>query len=686
MELFVSPNGNDAWSGRMADPQAGGADGPLATIGRACDLACTLKRSGGLDGPLTVWLRGGRYPLAGPLTFAPDDSGPITYAAYRDEKPILDAGERISGWRAEMTAGGPRWVVHLPDAAAGRWYFRQLFVNGVRRPRARLPKRGFYWMESVPGINFSAALFDGSDSFCCAAGDIQAWRNLTDVEVVAYHYWIEERMPIASFDPATRTVRSSRYSMFALKDDVAERYARYIVENVYEALSEPGEWYLDRTTGDLSYIPLPGETPETVEVYAPRSEQLLRLVGDPNDEKYVEYLRFSGITFQHSEWRQPAGGGEDFERAGIDYAASPQAAYNIPGAIFLQGARDCAIEDCTIEHIGGYAVELAAGCSGNRIIGNEMADLGAGGVKMNGSDAAGPVQRRTGNNRVSDNHIHAGGRVFPSAVGILSIHSAGNIIVHNHIHDLYYTGISCGWVWGYADNVSMLNHIAHNHIHDLGHGLLSDMGGIYTLGMQPGTVLRGNVIHDIEKRNYGGWAIYLDEGSSHILVESNICYNTSSQCFHQHYGAENIIRNNVFAFGREGQASLSRAEQHNSFTFERNIVISRSQPAYAAGYAGQLEKKGFLSDLNVLWDVSGAPVNGINGRHDAQANWEAVRSFSLAELQALGYDRYSVIADPQCRDLEHFDFTLADDSPAYALGWQAIDLRYVGPRPKAERL
>jgi len=104
------------------------------------------------------------------------------------------------------------------------------------------------------------------------------------------------------------------------------------------------------------------------------------------------------------------------------------------------------------------------------------------------------------------------------------MHAAGNIITHNHIHDLYYTGISAGWRWGYNESVARDNLIEKNHIHDIGQGWLSDMGGIYTLGVQPGTVLRGNLIHDVNKASYGGWAIYLDEGSSHIIVENNICY------------------------------------------------------------------------------------------------------------------------------------------------------------------
>jgi len=81
--------------------------------------------------------------------------------------------------------------------------------------------------------------------------------------------------------------------------------------------------------------------------------------------------------------------------------------------------------------------------------------------------------------------------VFFSACGMALIHSYGNEVSHNHIHDFYYTGISCGWVWGFAENVSRENRIEKNHIHHLGKGVLSDMGGIYILGVQPGTMLRG---------------------------------------------------------------------------------------------------------------------------------------------------------------------------------------------------
>ena len=127
--------------------------------------------------------------------------------------------------------------------------------------------------------------------------------------------------------------------------------------------------------------------------------------------------------------------------------------------------------------------------------------------------------------------------------------------------------------WGYQRSASHDNLIAFNHIHNIGQGLLSDMGGIYTLGVQPGTVIRNNLIHDVRSAHYGGWCIYPDEGSSHLLIENNICYHADREPFHQHYGRENLVLNNIFAWGGEATARVSRREAHVSVTFLRNIFI-----------------------------------------------------------------------------------------------------------------
>lgn len=692
MEYYVSPLGNDLWSGRLAEPDADASDGPFATIPGARNALRRMKQSGSWEGPVTVWVREGRYFVPEPIIFDPTDSAPVTYAAYPGERAVIDGGRRIEGWRQEAINGRQVWVAHLPEVAEGKWFFRQLFVEGFRRKRPRWPKEGFFRMENVPDTQLSTAgLFDGTDTFVSAAGDMASWHNLQDVEVIVFHWWVDERMPVSSYDDQTRTVRCSRESAFVLKTEVGEQFANYHLENVFEALSEPGEWYLDRFNGNVYYLPLPGEQLELTEIIAPVAEQLLVLEGNPVEHQYVEHLRFQGLEFIHTDWRQPSEGIVPFTHipryVGMPVrkiAGSPQAALFVPGAIYMKSARFCSVEDCIIRHIGHHGVEIAEGCSSIRIVGNEMGDLGAGGVKINGSDATGPVALRTGRITVTDNHIYDGGNVFYNACGILSMHAADNIFSHNHIHHLVYSGISCGWVWGYADNVSKNNRIEHNIIHDLGFGLMSDLGGIYTLGVQPGTVIKGNRIHDIDKKVYGGWGIYLDEGSSHIIVEQNICYNTSSQGFNQHYGRENIVRDNIFAFSGEGQISFPESdhEGRQSVTFMRNIVVSRDQSVFTGGNDSLLEQGTFYSDLNLFWDTAGKPLRSGNGSYDERAEWVFHRMFDWEQWQALGHDCHSVVADPGFSDVHKFDFNLRVASPAMAIGFRPLDISGVGPRKK----
>ena len=687
--FYVSPDGNDGWTGVAPDSDERGG-GPFATVKHAQDVLRELKRRGQLAGPMTVYLRGGRYPVEAPLVFTPEDSGPITYAAYEDETPIIDGGRKIDGWQTETVNGAEAWVTEISDVAEGKWYFRQLFVDGERRERPRLPKKGLYRITDVPGMPLPSSWHGGGyDKFRLGPGEMKPWRNLTDVEIIAFHFWIDERFPVAAFDVDTELIHTARTSRAPLTEAHGSKLAPCYIENVFEALTEPGEWYLDRAAGKLYYLPKPGETPENTEVFAPRAMQLLRLDGAPEDGRFVEYLRFEGLHFEHTDWVQPgdpgdptSGPGKDSRRSVHRYsrgrdASASQAAADVGGVVALVGARYCSITDCRIAHVGWYGVEIADGCLGNRLVGNEITDLGGGGVKLNGAAWGEPHCLLTGNNRITDNHIHQGGRVFHASVGILSMHSFGNTLSHNHIHDLYYSGISCGWVWGYTPSISRDNHIEKNHIHNLGQGLLSDMGGIYTLGVQPGSVLRGNLIHHVEKLNYGAWCIYPDEGSSHLLIENNVCYRTNGEIFHQHYGRENIVRNNIFAFGGESVSAHGRADlEHKAFSFERNIFITDGPPIFKAGYGASLVYKNIRSDLNLFWHTGGDELC-FRDRGD---------DIDLEGWRELGHDHHSLVADPRCQDPAQDDYALADDSPAVTeLDFAPIDLSDVGPRPPAQR-
>ena len=685
--LYVSPTGNDTWSGRSPDPSPDGTDGPLASMNGIHWAVRKLKEGRHVTGRLTLCFRGGRYEMGQPIVFTPRDGNPLTLTSYPGEEVTISGGKRITGWSVQKHAGKTAWVVTLPDVAAGSWYFRELFVNGERRSRPCFPKQEHYWMKSVPGLDLSKGMIDqfirGNDRFYADPSEVGPWRNVSDIDVLGDHYWIEERLPVESIDPRTGLVQCTRRSMFVLRDDLAGRYCRYRFENVAEALAEPGEWYLDRSTGTLTYLPLPGEDPAAAVVMAPRTSRLLVLRGKPGEP--IRGVTIENLTVECADWEQPpAGAMEGFEDAGVlrrdeAYGAATQSACNLDGVIQMEYAEECALKNCTIRNVGLYGVVLGKGCRGVTVSGCRMHDLGAGGIRLNGGDALADRVDLNGGHVVADNEISSGGRVFLSAVGVLMMHTYGNVVAHNHIHDFYYTGVSCGWVWGYGANVSRDNHIEYNHIHDIGQGVLSDMGGIYTLGVQPGTVLRGNLIHDIVQRNYGGWCIYLDEGSSHILVEGNVCYRAGSQVFNQHYGRENVVRNNVFAFGEHTVVSTGRLEDHNSFTLTHNVLLASGKPIFSIASVRPTDRMGFRSECNVVWDVAGkacftATMTRVPGKQPELKKWDN------EAWKTAGNDLFSAVADPRFADPAKGDFAVKGDSPLARAGIVLFDVSKAGPR------
>ncbi|MFQ6042753.1 MAG: right-handed parallel beta-helix repeat-containing protein [Candidatus Poribacteria bacterium] len=663
--LYVAPDGDDVWSGKLPAPDSGRTDGPFATLEKARDTIREMKENQGgkLDQQVIVYVRGGHPPLplrggdflSQPLTLTPEDSGsedcPVIYSSYPGEEAVISGGRRITGWKQVTIEGKELYAVEIPEVRDGKWFFRELWVNGQRRKRARHPNKGYLSVAEAPEVSSQTQWHEGQTGFRFHEGDLKNYKDINNAELIAMTRWVESHLPIANVDESERMVTFGKRSVFRL-----EPGDPYYVENSLELLDEPGEWCLDGKSGTLYYMPLPDENIDEAEVIAPVLAQLIRIEGKPEEERFVENITFSKLTFAHTEWSLSD------EQSGFS-----QAAIGVPGAIYGEGVQNCAFEKCTLKHLGAYGIELSRGCRFNRIERCEIFDIGAGGIKIGETTIRDNKLEQTYDITVSNCYIHDGGLVFHSAIGVWIGQSYNNFISHNHIHDFYYSGFSVGWTWGYGPALARGNIIEYNHVHHIGvrsNGdgpILSDMAGIYTLGDQPGTVIRGNIFHDIAGFRYGGWGIYFDEGSAHIVAENNLVYRTTHGGFHQHYGKENIVRNNIFAFGRDSQIQATRPEEHLSFTFEGNIVYWRSGPL---SNSGNLRNIKVVFDRNLYWREEGGEIQF------GDMSWD--------EWREKGMDVNSIIAEPKFMDVENDDFRLSPDSPAFKLAFAPFDTSEVG--------
>ncbi len=617
-----------------------------STVDEALARAREL-RQGGYTGPIGIRFNGGEYLLSEPVVI--DETTPDLTIEAADGVRLL-GGVRIEGFSWDEFNG-----VRCLSAAVPNEDFTDFYVNGRAASLTRYPLEGFLKAEAVEGAEDGKSVY--SRGITAAEGDMQDFRNLQRVQVSFYNSWVDEHSRIESYDPETRLI-TMRYSSGVRVSNSLE----YFLENTAETFGRPDDWYVE--SGKVYYVPRDDSiTPESIEAYIPVAMKLFDIRGTA--EAVVRGITLRGLDLRVTSGDYTPLKGDD------PRASDSQAAYHADGAVSFRYAEDCVIEDCSITEYGQYGVVFEPGCRNDRMSRCTLTEGGAGGVRITGDENEG-VPENTEHVTVEDSVILRIGRRWEQGCGVL-IQDAGFITIqHNEIGETGYTGVSCGWCWGYYGTVTHDNLITKNHIHDIGRGHLSDMGGVYLLGPQPGTVVSYNLIHDIQTGTYGAWGLYADEGCSDVIFEKNVVYRAQSNAFEQHYGANNTVRNNIFAMTGGPLLKVSLYEDHHSVTFDTNILYADGTKLYDFD-RNHLSHKTVSSMNNLIWSTSGDEVMAIDMGNDKVWSVDQVHQF-------FNMEEGSVVADPGFADPANGDFTLKPDSPAYELGFEPIDMSDVGPR------
>ncbi len=517
-------------------------------------------------GDLVVELGGGTYVLDRPLVLGPaecgDEQRSVVWRAAPGATVTWSGGSRGEDWRLEQDG---TWSAPAPTGRV-----RQLFVDDVRRPRARWPRDGWLRVEA-PGE-------DGRTAFTFRPGDLFAWPDLAGADLVFLHDWSTSRVRIASIDEQARRVHLAQpiggYLPF-FHITGFEPHPRYALENVRAGWSAPGEWYHDAQARRLHYRPLPGEDPERTRLVVALQERLLEVRGEAG--RPVRGLVFQGITFAHTRALDPVGGYAGIQAAFHDGRGAADVPRELPpsNAVRVTHADGVAFERCRFERLGASALWLGEGVRNARVSRCTFRDVGANGLMIGTPEEPEPASGLTSDVVCEDNVVERCGQLCPGAVGIWIGIARDVAVRHNELRQLPYTGISLGWIWDPRPSPSRGHVVERNHVHHVMQ-TLSDGGGIYTLGRQPDTFLRHNLIHDVPVNagRAGSNGFFVDQGSSAMVFEGNVVHSIARSPIRFHLAGENTLLGNVLVPAQDVPAFRYDACSAELMTFESNRILA----------------------------------------------------------------------------------------------------------------
>ncbi len=651
MNLYVSPNGNDSWSGRLASPNRTRTDGPFATLERARDAIRALKKQGGLpDGGVTVWLRGGTYTQLTPFELTAEDSGtpqsPITYSAYRNEQVRLVGGKRVTGWQRVNDDAVLR---RLPPAARGKVLVAdlqaqgitdfgqmlrrgfgcsaavpaglELFYNGKPMPLARYPNEGWLKIATTPAGQQGGR-------FTCDDPRLRCWTEAKEVWVHGYWTWdwADSYERVVSIDAEKgEIVTAEPHGVYGYTPG-----KRFRVLNLLEELDAPGEWYLDRENGLLYFYP-PDEGMGEAMVSL-TEKPLITLNG-------VSHLRTERMTF------------EVCRATGIE----------------MRGGQQNTIAGCTFRNIGTVGVVIEGG-TGHKVVSCDFMDLGDGGIQVSGGDrnTLTPCQHEVLNCLFT--RYSRWSRTYRPAV---LVNGVGVRVAHCLMYDAPHNAI----LFGGNDHLFEYNEVHH---------VCTETGdaGAFYIGRdftQRGTVIRYNYFHDIGKSLQADtfvdvMAVYLDDCASGITIFGNVFYKAGRAAMIGG-GRDNTVENNIFVECEPSVHVDARGLGWASFWFDgrdstlmdRLKAVPYQQPPWSERYPEL---------VNILNDEPAVPKgNRIIRNISVGGRWLDLYDNLTDKIVTM---RDNIIDGDAGVEVTAKGIRLRKDSPAFKLGFQPIPLEKIG--------
>ena len=653
-DLHVSPVGNDG--------NPGTRDQPFKTFAAAQKAARALKAKAG--GPVAVLFHGGTYYLPETIVLTAEDSGaeksPVTFAAAPGEQAVLSGGVRLEvAW--EPYRDGIMKAKAPPDLKTD-----QLFVNGERQHLAR-----------YPNLNPAVRIFNGYSKDCISPERARRWADPRGGFIHAMHsaMWGGFHYVITGKDAGGKLTYEGGWQNNRRMG--MHREYRF-VENIFEELDAPGEWFLDAKTATLYFYPPRDLDLTKATIEAVRLRHLVEFRG--SEKQPVKLVALRGFTFRHAA--------RTFMDNKEPLLRSDWTTYR-GGAVFLTGSEDCTLEDCFLDQLGGNAVFVSnynrrlaiRACHIARAGGNGVAFVGdpgavrnplmESGQRLSYKDIDKTPGPKTGNYPadclVEDCLIYLTGRVEKQTSPVEIAMSQGITVRHCSLYDVPRAGINIGdGCWGghlieFCDVFDTVKETGdHGSFNSWGRDRYWELRGIdlgkITLDPAMKDLPLLDCVEPVVMRNTRwrcdhGWDIDLDDGSTNYRLYDNLCLNGGIKLREGFY---RVCENNIMVNNSFHPHVWYRNSQD---IFRNNIVFSQYHPINVP------QPWGKECDTNL--------------RH-RPGKTEAAPAVELRRQS--GRDEHSVEADAMFVDPARGDYRVREGSPALKLGFKNFGMDQFGVR------